>query len=87
MIIRQTWQDHRLNFTEQLNTNHTLTIKYADTIRKIWIPDLFISNAKITKHQHRIDNQDLAQILRIIPGGKIQYTNRYACIYSMPNKW
>ena len=76
MIIRQRWDDHRLNFTEQIDTNHTLTIKYEDIISKLWIPDLFVSNAKTTKHQSRIDNKDLAQVLRIIPGGKIEYTNR-----------
>jgi hypothetical protein len=77
VILRQEWEDHRLNFTEQLNANHTLTIKYEDFITKIWIPDLFVSNAKTTRHRLRIDNKDLAQILRIFPGGKIEYTNRY----------
>ncbi|XP_028405675.1 glycine receptor subunit alpha-2-like [Dendronephthya gigantea] len=78
MIIRQKWEDHRLNFTEQSNTNYTMTIKYEDIIGNIWIPDLFVSNAKTTKHQSRVDNKDLAQVLRISPGGKIEYTNRLA---------
>jgi hypothetical protein len=77
MILLQKWEDHRLNFTEQSNTNHTLIIKYDDIINKMWIPDLFVSNAKTTRHMYRIDNKNLAQIVRIIPGGKIEYTNRY----------
>ena len=76
MILRQKWKDLRLNFTEQSNTNFTLTIKYQDIISKIWIPDLFVSNSKSTTHQNRIDNKDLAQVLRIKPGGKVEYTNR-----------
>ena len=76
MIIMQKWEDHRLNFTEQSNTNYTLAIKYEEIIGNIWIPDLFVSNAKTTKHQSRVDNKDLAQVLRISSGGKIEYTNR-----------
>lgn len=86
MILKQNWNDSRLNFTEQLNTNYTLTVNDEDLISKVWIPDLFISNAKSTNHQSRVDNSGLAQALHVVTGGNIQYTNRYFIILSKKSK-
>ena len=72
MILRQTWNDSRLNYTK-LDRLRSLELD-SSVMEKIWVPDLFFSNEKqATVHEVTVPNK----LMHIYPQGRIQYSVRY----------
>ena len=66
-----TWTDKRMEFSESKNVTH-FNLR-AESIKKIWIPDFFFSNAKHGRfHDVTVPNT----ILWAYPNGTLMYSIR-----------